>query len=224
MSHLTRSDPITYCNPFQNPIAYPVKPDPSITYHNPFENTIFNYQYTAPPNTMSTQPQHVTDNPEIYQRFTATGRPIPSSSSNNSNGFFGGWAAGESFGRAAPNLLPVRFTDTSIISVPVLPHAEPSQSKPTDEDSDSNSDSNPVKDSNSRSKPKSRFSISSFRRKSSTGTAKKGKQEFVIKEMTRAEYLKHYAKDENGRFIGSEEPAFDCILNNEEDRVKWRRA
>lgn len=221
MSHPTQSDSITYYNPFQNPISYHTKPDPSITYHNTFENTIFDNQSNSPPTAMSSQPQHITDNPEIYQHFTATGRPFPSSTSSNTNGFFGGYAAAESFGRAAPNLLPVRFTDASIISVPVLPHAEPSQSKPNAEDSDSDSNTNPVKES----KHKSRFSISSFRRKSSSGNAaKKGKQDFVIKEMTRGEYLKHYAKDDNGRFVGSEEPAIDCILNNEEDRVKWRRA
>lgn len=37
-----------------------------------------------------------------------------------------------------------------------------------------------------------------------------------MRDMTRREYLKHYAKDENRNYIGTEEPAEDCIL----DQVK----
>lgn len=183
--------------------SFTISPDPSITYHNPFENTIFR----NPSNNMS-QPADVPD----LQRFTATGRPIPAQDTRT--GLSGGMASAHSYGQSAPNLLPVRFTDNSVISVPVLPHAEPSQTKPDDEDSDEG----PVKGPKSRS----RFSLSNFRRKSSSSG--NGKQSFVIKEMTRGNYLKHYAKDDSGKYIGSEEPASDCILNNEEDRIKWRRA
>lgn len=35
---------------------------------------------------------------------------------------------------------------------------------------------------------------------------------FVLKKVQRRECLKHYAKDEQGSYIGTEEPAEDCIL------------
>lgn len=43
-----------------------------------------------------------------------------------------------------------------------------------------------------------------------------------MRQITRGEYLKHYAKDDNGRYIGSEEPAADCILKGE-DVAKYRK-
>ena len=41
---------------------------------------------------------------------------------------------------------------------------------------------------------------------------------FVIKQVQRGEYLKFYAKDERGRYVGTEEPAVDCILKGEDAR------
>jgi hypothetical protein len=35
-----------------------------------------------------------------------------------------------------------------------------------------------------------------------------------VKMMPRGEYLKYYAKDEEGNYIGSEEPAEDCSLRS----------
>jgi len=46
-----------------------------------------------------------------------------------------------------------------------------------------------------------------------------GNSNFTIKQIKRGEYLKHYAKDEQGWYCGTEEPAEDCILK-EEDPVK----
>lgn len=46
---------------------------------------------------------------------------------------------------------------------------------------------------------------------------------FTMKEMSRGEYLKRYAKDDNGKYIGTEEPADDCILRGE-DVAKYRPA
>lgn len=37
--------------------------------------------------------------------------------------------------------------------------------------------------------------------------------------MTRGEYLKHYAKDEEGNYVGSEEPAADCVLKEGDRRA-----
>lgn len=193
------------------PVTHPKASTLPMDYQNPFQNNITNDQT---PSAMSSRDP----NDPIYQNFTATGRPLaPSRIGPNSS-----WAlsldAAESFGRAAPNLLPVRYTDNSIISVPVLSHAEPTQSNGYTDDNASE-DLNPIKEQNSKS-GRSRFSLSSFRRKS---TSKGKQQDFIIKEMTRGNYLKHYAKDDSGRYIGSEDPAVDCILNNEEDRVKWGR-
>lgn len=197
----------------------------SSTYQNPFQNAIFNDQNHSD---MSSR----NPNDQVYQNFTATGRPLYSSNNNNyanPSGLGDGLAAHDSYGQSAPNLLPVRFTDASIISVPVLPHAEPTQTKNNLDDGSSslytdNSSENPIKDGSSKSS-RSRFSLSSFRRKSSsTGSSKGKQQDFIIREMTRGDYLKFYAKDDNGKYIGSEEPASDCILNREEDRVKYRRA
>jgi hypothetical protein len=42
----------------------------------------------------------------------------------------------------------------------------------------------------------------------------------IVKQMTRGEYLKHYAKDEEGYYIGTEEPAGDCVLKEGDRRQK----
>lgn len=182
--------------------------DDSFTYHNRFENKIF----TSNTSTADMSDSRDLHNDPALQSFTATGRPISKTSASNKGTGLDGYASAESYGAGAPNLLPVRFTDESIISVPVLP--------PPDVP-DSDEEDNPVK--GLPSKPKSRFSFSSFRRKSSSSTSKKDKKpDFVIKDMTRAEYLKHYAKDENGKYIGTEEPASDIIIKKE-DPLKARK-
>jgi len=38
--------------------------------------------------------------------------------------------------------------------------------------------------------------------------------------MTRGEYLKHYAKDEEGNYVGTEEPAEDCVLKEGDRRQR----
>ncbi|EXJ59174.1 hypothetical protein A1O7_06606 [Cladophialophora yegresii CBS 114405] len=40
-------------------------------------------------------------------------------------------------------------------------------------------------------------------------------------QVTRTEYQKHYAKDDQGGYIGTDDPAEDCILN-EGDLARWR--
>lgn len=118
-------------------------------------------------------------------------------------------------GAGTPNLLPPKFTDNSIISVPVLPPESTSKTLNLDADDEDN----PIKEV----KPKSR--LGSIFRKASLGEGKpkKESQGFVMKKMKRSEYLKHYAKDEAGRYIGTEDPADDCILNNEEDKARYRK-
>ncbi|KIX94919.1 uncharacterized protein Z520_09229 [Fonsecaea multimorphosa CBS 102226] len=56
---------------------------------------------------------------------------------------------------------------------------------------------------------------------SSSQSSSHGKVNVSIRQVTRTEYLKHYAKDELGRYVGTEDPAEDCILNGE-DSSRWR--
>ena len=176
--------------------------DNTFSYHNDFENVI--KSSATPRQAMSTS--NDLHNDPTLQSFTATGRPISKTSASNKGTGLDGLNSAEAHGAGAPNLLPFRFTDQSIISVPVMPSPEASAYKSTA--SDSEEDDDLVK---GRPKPRSKFSFSSFRRKSSS--KKEKTPDFVMKDMTRAEYLKHYAKDEEGKYIGTEEPASDCILN-----------
>jgi len=185
--------------------------DKTFTYHNKFENAI----YTSTPQTANMSTSDDLHNDPTLQSFTAAGRPISKTSASRKGTGLDGLSSSHSFGAGAPNLLPVRFTDESIISVAVLPPPDTADGKP--EASDSDEDDNPVKGL----KPKSRFSFSSFRRRSSS--KKEKKPEFVMKDMTRAEYLKHYAKDDNGKYVGTEKPASDCIINGKEDPMKRRK-
>lgn len=180
-------------------------------YHNSFENAISTY--TPPAMDMSNSRD--LHNDTALQSFTATGRAISKTSSSNKGASLDGLSSADCFGANAPNSLPFRFTDESIISVPVLP--PPCAENNRLNASDSDEDDNPVKGL----KPKSRFSFSAFRRTSSW--KKEKKPDFVMKDMTRAEYLKHYAKDDNGKYIGTEEAANDCILTAKEDIMKYRK-
>lgn len=45
-----------------------------------------------------------------------------------------------------------------------------------------------------------------------------------MKEMTITEYLKRYAKDDDGNYVGTQDAAPDCILRDEKDRTKYRKA
>lgn len=48
------------------------------------------------------------------------------------------------------------------------------------------------------------------------------KANLTMRPVTRALYLKYYAKDENGKYMGTEDPAKDCYLNAE-DSHRWGR-
>lgn len=194
----------------------------TLSYHNDFENAIFTS--TSPTQAMST-PKSLHDDPAL-QSFTATGRPISKTSESTKGSGLDGLTSAEAHGTGAPNLLPVRFTDQSIISVPVLPSPPPdlADDKPTPSDSTVDLDDNLIKGLAQKPKPKSnsktRFSLSSFRHRRSSQKDTK-QPAFVMKDMTRAEYLKHYAKDDDGRYIGTEQPGSDCILSHTEDITKY---
>ena len=113
------------------------------------------------------------------QRFTATCRPYnaPTKSDKHAN-TMNSIAVAESWGRGPANLLPRRYDDNSLISVPAL--------RPED-----------VGKVEGHKKEKKSFFSS--RRKSENS-------KFVMKQIPRGEYLAHYAKDDDGKYIGTEEP------------------
>lgn len=144
------------------------------------------------------------------ESFTAAGRPF--SVANATRPRQSGLEAmsnAESFGFGAPNLLPVRFHDDSIISIPVL--------RPEDIQNAAGSNTNdaPTNDSKGRK-------LSFFHRKSTGGRFGGPKEKFAMREVTRRDYLAHYAKDSEGKYAGTEWPAEDCILRGE-DLVRYRQ-
>ena len=147
---------------------------------------------------MSSEHQHLTSpdlDSDAMQRFTATGRPFNPPTKSDKHGWaMNSVAQGEHILSGPANLLPQRYTDDSLISVPVM--------RPEDIDKPAES-----------TKPKK--SLFSSRRKSENTN-------FVIKKIPRGEYLKHYAKDEGNKYVGTEEPARDCILRGE-DVEKYRK-
>lgn len=127
----------------------------------------------------------------------------------------------DTLGHGPPNLLPLRYTDDSIISVPVLP-ATTHDSKNSSQllsDTDTDTDRQHQNTTTDASKKPSPFSTF-IRRLSSSSKPKY--PAFVMRDMSRGEYLRFYAKDAGGRYCGSETPAVDCILTHEEDRAKYR--
>lgn len=132
--------------------------------------------------------------PEGMDRFTATGRPYkPPSERDKAAGAYTSVMASDSMGGVAGiNHLPVKFTDDSIISIPVLPPGGTGQ-------------------------------VEAAKKKHFWSRRRSENANFTMKEMPRGEYLKHYAKDDNGKYIGTEDPADDCILRGE-DVAKYRHA
>jgi hypothetical protein len=65
--------------------------------------------------------------------------------------------------------------------------------------------------------------LSSFFRRSSSNfhSPSERKVNIDMRQITRREYLQHYAKDDHGSYVGTDDPAADCILN-EEDLARWR--
>lgn len=97
-----------------------------------------------------------------------------------------------SFCGATPSLLPFRFTDESVIDVPIPARYldEPgSESKPA---------------------PERRRSVVD----KLLGKGKGKKEEIIVLKMTRGEYLKYWARDDNLNYIGTEP--------EEEGRRSWR--
>ncbi|KAL8895325.1 MAG: hypothetical protein Q9192_003702, partial [Flavoplaca navasiana] len=123
---------------------------------------------------------------DAMQRFTATGRPKPEYNPS---------ALGNipsDFVPQAPQYLPQKFTDDSILKIPI-PVSDPSD--PTDISNPSPSTSpSTLPAANNKETPR-RLSIL----RKLKGKDKKGeKRDFVMVDMTRREYLMYWAKDEEG--------------------------
>lgn len=112
------------------------------------------------------------------QRFTAAGRPKPNFDPSISNTDFGMFTGG-----GTPNLLPFRFTDDSIINVPI----------PLEDLEDEPEEQAPGTERRS-----------SWMGRIGRKMAGKEKQKIRNVKMTRGEYLKYWAKDEHGNYVGTE--------------------
>jgi hypothetical protein len=108
------------------------------------------------------------------QHFTATGRPYRPPQPAKEGWSYNSLAGADSYGAAPANLLPTRYTDESLIMIAVQRPENIGKAAPA----------------------KGKKSIFSFGRKS--------KEDFIMKKVPRGEYLKHYAKDDDGKYTGME--------------------
>ncbi len=97
----------------------------------------------------------------------------------------------------APQFLPVRFTDESILNIPI-PYKDLFPIDELDNKHDDSNNHGPVH----TGKESRRSSI--FGKLKSGLKEKKQKEGFRLVKMTRREYLMYWAKDEQGRYIGTE--------------------
>lgn len=97
----------------------------------------------------------------------------------------------------APQHLPVRFTDDSVLSIPI-PYKDLWPTAGLDGQIDESNDIGAVHTGGERR----RSSI--FGKLKGSNKDKKGKEGFRLVKMTRREYLMYWAKDEAGKYIGTE--------------------
>ncbi|EPE36351.1 hypothetical protein GLAREA_05689 [Glarea lozoyensis ATCC 20868] len=129
---------------------------------------------------------------EEIECFTATGRPMP----RFTPAPFMSMATDM---YSLPQLLPVRYTDDSVIPaivVGVVPGSSPSSTDP--------SSANPIEPSSTEppaSPPRKKSIFDKFKRKASVDT-EKGITKVVY--MPRREYMKFFARDLKGEYVGTE--------------------
>ncbi|KAL9086642.1 MAG: hypothetical protein Q9159_004051 [Coniocarpon cinnabarinum] len=135
--------------------------------------------------------------PIDFERFTATGRPFGSAPivAAGGAGGTGGTAIGPAGQLYGPDALPQRFTDESMILVPV----RRSDIEDPDEDFEAWWSSLKAQSGGRRGSVKTLMRTLLLR---SPAGAKKG--DFIMLNMQRADYLRYCAKDEQGAYIGSE--------------------
>ncbi|KAF7503378.1 hypothetical protein GJ744_003942 [Endocarpon pusillum] len=127
-------------------------------------------------------------------RFTATGRPF-----KPENHYQSTWAGLADAPQAVPGkTLPWKFRDESLISVPCL--------RPKSQEEG-------IVPGEANKKNNKRW----WRRRPLMSNGRMNDlDKFVMRRIQRGEYLKHYAKDEQGAYIGTEGPAEDCILRGDD--------
>jgi len=127
-------------------------------------------------------------------------------------------AYGPSGGRNyRPVIQAAEYTDDTLIAVPVLETIAP----PSQQDS-GDADSREPLSAEHRPKVKDKGLSGFFRRRSLNPNALPNtKVNVTLRQVPWKEYQKHYLKDDHGRYMGTADPADDCILN-EEDTARWR--
>ncbi|KAL8742998.1 MAG: hypothetical protein Q9190_004593 [Brigantiaea leucoxantha] len=142
---------------------------------------------SSPDTSPSSETEALTRDTDAMQRFTATGRPMPTYTPSA----LANTATGTSIAEA-PQFLPVKFTDDSILTIPIpLSKLYPSAVGSNNIDTQNQ---NPVQ------QERRRWSVFG----KSGGKEEKDKGGFKMVKMTRREYLMYWAKDEQGRYIGTE--------------------
>ncbi|KAK7903277.1 hypothetical protein LTR67_001295 [Exophiala xenobiotica] len=148
--------------------------------------------------------------------FSATGRDGPST--NLKSKAMDSLASAESFGMASANHSPFKFTDDSVISVPVMRPEDVARQADSDTPPSSNTTDHGRGKEKEKPQGNNKFSLFSSRKHSKD---KSGGENFTMRQIPRREYLARYAKDEGGRYIGTQDPAEDCILHGED--LAWFR-
>ncbi|KAJ9607591.1 hypothetical protein H2200_007669 [Cladophialophora chaetospira] len=117
---------------------------------------------------------------------------------------------------------PTEQTDDNLITVPVLDLVSLGQQRKLSDTSASELLSTGKPELKRKTKGRS---ISDFIRgkASNFNSLSDRKVHITMRHVTRREYFKHYAKDDHGGYVGTEDPAKDCILN-EDDSARWRGA
>ena len=142
------------------------------------------------PSTTPQKPNEAVD----FERFTATGRPIGTAPSAVVPGYAGALSGPDGMLSGQP-ILPTRFTDDSIIQVPIR------ISNLHDPDDQFDEWWSTLKGETTPRKRGFKAALQSLLLRTPAG-AKKG--QFVLLDMTRADYLRYCAKDERGKYIGTE--------------------
>lgn len=108
-----------------------------------------------------------------------------------------------SFVGQAPQFLPQKFTDESLLMIPVPMSALKDPSSAPNGDDDAVGEQ-PKQERQQQQQQQQRRS-SNFMNKLKGGEKKgRKKEEFKMVKMTRGEYLMYWAKDEEGRYMGTE--------------------
>lgn len=117
-----------------------------------------------------------------------------------------------------PVITPTEYTDDTLMTVPVLETTGSQPQQPATE-SISFDRLTIAKEANKRKSREQRL-FSSLQSSKFNALSDK-RVNVTIRQVSRSEYQKHYMKDEHGRYVGTEDPAEDCILS-EEDAARWR--